>query len=79
MKIKKIKRNHKLCPNCKTGRYTTLLDSKSPFCPYLVCHNGKSCARFVPIEVLQEQHKVIVCFGGLWQKIVNWIEGNIKI
>lgn len=30
----------KLCPHCKTGKYTHELDSRSPECPYLACHNG---------------------------------------
>jgi len=39
-----------LCPNCKTGQDTYLLDSKNPFCPYLGSHIGKTCAMFVPLE-----------------------------
>ena len=40
----------KLCPHCKTGKRTYELDSKSPECPYLGCHNGKKCAMYVPLE-----------------------------
>ena len=40
----------KLCPHCKTGKRTYELDSKSPECPYLCCHNGKKCAMYVPLE-----------------------------
>jgi len=39
----------RLCPNCKTGRDTYLLDDRSPFCHYLGCHTGTTCAIFVPI------------------------------
>lgn len=38
-----------LCPICKTGRDTYLLDERSPFCPYLICHSGTACAMFVLI------------------------------
>ena len=40
-----------LCPKCKTGRDSYLLDPKSPVCPYLLCHMGISCARFVPLAI----------------------------
>ena len=40
----------KLCPHCKTGKYTYELDSRSTECPYLCCHNGRKCAMYVPLE-----------------------------
>lgn len=39
-----------LCPNCKTGRDSYLIDETSPICPYLGCYNGRRCAYYVPIE-----------------------------
>lgn len=39
-----------LCPTCKIGQETYLLDERNPFCPYLSCHNGTSCAKYIPIE-----------------------------
>ncbi len=39
-----------LCPTCKTGQETYLLDGKNPFCPYLHCHNGTDCTMYKPIE-----------------------------
>lgn len=39
-----------LCPNCKTGQETYLLDSRSSFCPYIRFHNGNECSRFRPIR-----------------------------
>ena len=36
----------KLCPHCKTGKYTYELDRHSPVCPYFYCHNGKKCAMY---------------------------------
>lgn len=44
MKEKKI--NAELCPNCKTGADSYLLDSKNPFCPYQHLHNGQTCIMF---------------------------------
>jgi len=38
-----------LCPNCKTGQDTYLLDSRSPFCPHIACHDGERCVMFVPL------------------------------
>lgn len=43
-----------LCPTCKTGQDTYLLDGKNPFCQYLHCHNGKSCTMYKPIEKLNK-------------------------
>ena len=39
-----------LCPNCQTGANALKLDEREPMCPYLSCHNGKSCSMFVPLE-----------------------------
>ena len=36
----------KLCPTCKTGKDTYLLDERNPFCPYLHFHNGTSCKMY---------------------------------
>lgn len=47
----RIQNNPQLCPNCKTGYDSYLLDNRSPFCPYLQYHNGESCKRFIPINV----------------------------
>lgn len=40
----------KLCPKCETGAQSYRLDPKSPVCPYLEYHNGKSCPFFSQIE-----------------------------
>ncbi len=40
----------KICPRCKTGKDTLLIDSKSPECPYLYFHNGKKCTKFVEMD-----------------------------
>lgn len=39
-----------LCPNCKTGQDTYLLDSKSPFCPFIGFHTGNDCLKFRPMK-----------------------------
>lgn len=44
------KTNTQLCPKCKTGKDSYLLDSKSPICPYLHLHDGKGCAKFKEIK-----------------------------
>lgn len=44
------KNNKQLCPNCKTGKDMYLLDNRSPFCPYISCHNGEWCAKFRPLK-----------------------------
>ena len=43
-------KNTQLCPNCKTGRDSYLLDGKAPFCPYINLHKGTSCSRFVLLK-----------------------------
>lgn len=40
----------KLCPHCETGKYTYKLDSCSPVCPYLACHNGRKCAMYKKLD-----------------------------
>lgn len=35
-----------LCPDCKTGQDTYLLDIRSPFCPYISYHDGVNCFMF---------------------------------
>ena len=42
--------NKQLCPKCKTGLESVAVDPKSPVCPYIGCHNGSICAKFVPLE-----------------------------
>lgn len=39
-----------LCPKCKTGQDTYLLDNRNPFCPYLSFHNGDNCSMFKPMS-----------------------------
>jgi hypothetical protein len=47
MKSKDLAENqNQLCPNCKTGLETYLLDRRSPFCPYISFHNGINCTMF---------------------------------
>ena len=45
----------KLCPHCKTGKYTYELDRHSPVCPYLSCHNGKKCSMFKMLDRPKKQ------------------------
>ena len=49
MKFKK-KPKRILCPECKTGQESYLIDKSSPTCPYLSCYNGYKCAYFVPLD-----------------------------
>jgi len=50
MKGKPLAKNQKqLCPNCKIGQETYLLDRRSPFCPHLACHTGIACVMFESI------------------------------
>ncbi|MBE5040556.1 hypothetical protein [Ructibacterium gallinarum] len=48
--MKKKKYNPQLCPICKKGRDSYLMDNHSPFCPYLHYHNGKTCSRFEELK-----------------------------
>lgn len=43
----------KLCPTCKTGKDSYLLDERNPFCPYLHFHNGTSCKMYQKINKSQ--------------------------
>lgn len=44
------KNSEQLCPKCQTGLDMFILDNRSPFCQYISCHNGKSCAMFKPLK-----------------------------
>lgn len=46
MKTKKRKRKI-LCPNCKTGEESYIIDPSSPVCPYFSCYNGFWCGYYV--------------------------------
>ena len=46
----KNKNKVQLCPNCKTGADSYILDDKSPVCPYMHLHNGESCAKFKKMQ-----------------------------
>lgn len=43
-------RNKNICSTCKVGYDTCLLDRHGSFCPYLYCHNGKSCSKYKSLE-----------------------------
>ncbi len=52
------KKSKQLCPTCKTGQDTYLLDSRNPFCPHLHCYNGKTCTAYVPLENTAEKKDI---------------------
>ena len=39
-----------LCPDCKTGMESYIIDENSPVCPYLDCYDGYNCGYYVPME-----------------------------
>ncbi len=59
-----------LCPTCETGAKMYLLDSRSPECPYLPCHNEHGCPYYVPFESKSESVKK--------EKKTNFIKNFIK-
>ena len=40
----------KICPRCKTGKYTYDLDPKSEACPYIGCWRRNKCHFYKPLE-----------------------------
>lgn len=38
-----------ICPTCKTGLETLLLDRHTPFCPHIDCHKDGDCRRYEPL------------------------------
>ncbi len=42
--------NKKICPRCKTGKYTYDLDPKSDVCPYIGCWKRNKCHFYKPLE-----------------------------
>ena len=51
------KNSKQLCPTCKTGQDTYLLDNRNPFCPYLHCYNGKTCTMYRSIKQPNKKNK----------------------
>ena len=56
-----------LCPDCKTGRDSYLIDETSPVCPYLGCYNGRRCAYYVSIKNAQK---------NILSQFVNWLKSR---
>lgn len=56
--------NKKICPRCKTGKYTYDLDPKSEVCPYIGCWRRNKCSFYKPLN--KEPKKVI--FSGFKNK-----------
>ena len=42
-----------LCPRCQRGKESYILDSRSPFCPYIKCHTGSECAMFKELDATE--------------------------
>lgn len=42
--------NKKICPRCKTGKYTYDLDPKSEVCPYIECWKRNKCHFYKPLD-----------------------------
>lgn len=53
--MKKRINKQQLCPNCKTGHDSLMLDSREPMCPYISLHNGKQCPQYVPMPISREE------------------------
>ena len=52
----------KICPRCKTGKYTYDLDPKSETCPYICCWKRNKCSFYKPLDKHSKSslfHKVI--------------------
>lgn len=58
------KENEQLCPKCKTGKNSYILDPKSVFCPHIACLSKNGCGYFTPI------------FGTDIDKYLRWIAEN---
>ena len=69
MKTKHRKRKI-LCPNCKTGQESYIIDPATSACPYFSCYNGFHCAYYVPIN--NEEDKKV------FQKLSNRIKRILK-
>ena len=41
-----MEKNTQLCPNCKTGLESYLLDKQSPMCPYIHLHQSDGCTMY---------------------------------
>ena len=75
-----LKKKRILCPNCKTGRESCMVDENSPVCPYLSCYDGYDCGYYKPIsmdegaveeiEVIEKEKKP----QGIIDKIKKWLE-----
>ncbi len=55
-----------LCENCKTGRETYELDSRSAICPHLFHYENDKCLYYIPIENCTKKN-------GLLKKLISCI------
>ena len=74
----------KLCPKCKTGKYTYELDRRSPVCPYIGCYSGKKCPMYVKLEKPQKggtlrwfTRKSVSCYPPPEKQLYNGILSHI--
>ena len=49
--------NKKICPRCKTGKYTYDLDPKSEVCPYIGFWRKNKCPFYKPLD---KEHKKVL-------------------
>lgn len=55
----------KLCPHCKTGKYTYELDRQSTECPYIYCHKGRTCSMYVKLNETEKKGFL----SGIFKKV----------
>lgn len=62
----KYKKRKILCPNCKTGQESYIIDPHSSECPYFTCYNGFRCVYYTPINNKKK--------NGFFLKLTNIIK-----
>lgn len=46
----------RICPRCKTGKYTYELDPKAEVCPYIECWKRNKCSFYKPLDKNSKKH-----------------------
>ncbi len=68
-----------ICPDCKTGKNSYLIDENSPVCPYFDSYDGCNCAFYDPINgvvITEDTEDTENKKQGAFEKLVAFFKRN---
>ena len=70
-----------ICPDCKTGKDSYLIDENSPVCPYIDSYDGYNCSFYESISgevIVEEKEEKEIKNQGAFEKLVAFFKRNNK-